>query len=120
MPTKITYLYRDAGNYKARHEVIILGKLSFAQVQPFLQDGCLFIPTQVDLPDLQRQLGPATEDDHAWHELGPESFTPTAEPITVAITARTLLSRFRQAHAHGWDLAAGDEELSRSHRATES
>ena len=105
MNTKITYLYRDAGNYKAHHEVIVQGKITLALVQPCLEDGEHFIPSQVGLPDLQAQLGPANEDDHAWHELGPESFEPTTEPITVAITARTLLSRFRRAHAHGWELA---------------
>ena len=106
MNTCIHYLYRDASNYKAHHEIIVRGVITFAEIAPCLDSGEFFIPSQVGLPDLQSQLGKPTDDDHVWHHLTPEDFTPTPEPPTVKLTACGLRSRFRRAHATGWDISA--------------
>ena len=106
MNTLIHYLYRDASNYKAHHEIIVRGEITFADLTPFLESGEFFIPSQIGLPDLQAQLGQPTDDDHAWHHLTPEDFTPTPEPPTVKLTARGLRTRLRRAHATGWDVSA--------------
>ena len=106
MNTLIHYLYRDANNYKAHHEIIVRGAVTFADVTPFLDSGEFFIPSQVGLPDLQSKLGQPTDDDHVWHHLTLEDFTPTSEPPTVKLTARDLRTRFRRAHATGWDISA--------------
>lgn len=104
MNTRISYLYRDASNYKAHHDVVVHGEITFAQIESALESGQFFIPSQVGLPDLQAQLGPANDDDHAWHELTPDSFSPTEDPPTVGLTARKLRVRFRQVQDSGWDL----------------
>ena len=52
--TKISYLYRDADNYKMRHEVVIAGSMSEEQekaIEDSLDEGVYFIPSQVGLPD---------------------------------------------------------------------
>ena len=71
-----------------------------------LESGEFFIPSQIGLPDLQSRLGKPTDDDHVWHHLTPEDFTPTPEPPTVKLTARGLRTQFRRAHATGWDVSA--------------
>ena len=106
MNTLIHYLYRDASNYKAHHEIVVRGKITFAEVAPYLESGEFFIPSQIGLPDLQSQLGQPTDDDHVWHHLTPEDFTPTPEPPTVKLTARGLRTRLRRAYAAGWDVSA--------------
>ena len=106
MNTRISYLYRDAGNYKAYHDLVICGKLTLAQVALYLDSGEFFIPSQVGLPDLQAELGTPTDDDHVWHHLPSDAFTPTETSPTVRLTARTLLTRFRRAHTAGWDVSA--------------
>ncbi len=105
MNTQIHYLYRDASNYKAHHEIIVHGKITFADITPHLESGEFFIPSQVGLPDLQSQLGKPTDDDHAWHHLTPDDFIPTSAPPTVKLTACGLRNRFRRAHAAGWDIS---------------
>lgn len=54
MNTKISYLYRDADNYKRYNECIVAGTLSANQICTIL-DCCdmgeYFIPGQVGLPE---------------------------------------------------------------------
>ena len=38
MNTKISYMYRDASNYKAHREIVVKGKLTLEQLQPCLYD----------------------------------------------------------------------------------
>ena len=104
MNTRISYLYRDASNYKAHHDVVVRGEITFAEIESSLESGQFFIPSQVGLPDLQAQFGPANDDDHVWHELTSESFVPTEDPSTVDLTAHDLKIRFRQAEEKGWNL----------------
>lgn len=40
MNTKVSYLYRDAGNYKVYNERVVEGELSHEQVRDILADGC--------------------------------------------------------------------------------
>lgn len=53
MNTKISYLYRDASNYKVPNECIVRGLLTDEQTKAILD--CLdmdnFIPSQVGLPE---------------------------------------------------------------------
>jgi len=106
MNTRITYFYCDGGNNKTWHELDVQGKISFSQVEPFLECRYFFIPSQIGLPDLQNRLGAPTDDDHVWHHFPSDAFTPTADPPTICITARILLKRFHFAFANGWDVSA--------------
>lgn len=98
--TKISYLYRDADNYKMRHEVVIAGSMSEEQekaIEDSLDEGVYFIPSQVGLPD--DRFGSVTEADHPWFEwVGVE---PTADRPTLHVTAEELTAKFVDA-ANGW------------------
>jgi len=73
MNTSLSYMYRDASNYKASLDVVLEGTLTDQQkdaIKAKLEDGENFIPSQVGLEDLQPRLTSfPSEDDHVWHEL---------------------------------------------------
>lgn len=96
MNTKISYLYRDADNYKQYNECIIAGTLSAKQIRAIL-DCCdmgeYFIPSQVGLPEHRFDIYDP-QADHCWLELGAASFSETRESPTIALTAAELVNRF--------------------------
>lgn len=71
--TRIVYMYRSAGNMKLSHSVVVPGHDpdAIATIRAALEDGYLFIPSQVGMHGLQNDQGwELTEDeDHVWHEL---------------------------------------------------
>lgn len=78
MNTRISYLYRDADNYKNMNEVVIPGSISDDQIKIILDclyDGEFFIPEQVGLPE--ERFGSWTEADHCWFEMAKYSFELT-------------------------------------------
>lgn len=82
MNTKISYLYRDADNYKKVNECVIAGALTAEQICA-IKDCCdmgeYFIPSQVGLPERRfDRYDPAV--DHCWFELDEDSFSETIEP----------------------------------------
>ena len=88
MNTKISYLYRDADNYKKVNECVIAGTLTTEQICT-IKDCCdmgeYFIPRQVGL--LERRFDDYdSEIDHCWFELNEDSFSETTEPPTIALT----------------------------------
>ncbi len=96
--THISYLYRDACNYKVHNEAIIRGELSAQQIDVImgcLNDGEYFIPSQVELPE--ERFGSFTEDDHCWFELTRGGFSSVKEDATVDISADELVKRFMKA-----------------------
>ena len=98
MNTKISYLYRDADNYKQHNECVIAGTLTAEQTRT-IKDCCdmgeYFIPRQVGLPERRfDRYDPAV--DHCWFELDEDSFSETIEPPTVALTATELVNRFEE------------------------
>ena len=74
--TILTYLYRDADNFKAHATIRLSGTLTPAETAEIFarcDSGTYFIPEQLRLPALQPALhafshGP-TAADHALHEL---------------------------------------------------
>lgn len=98
MNTRISYLYRDACNYKNFNETIIEGNLFIEHLMPFLKDELLFIPSKVGMLDLQPNEW--TEDDHIWHEI--EKLEATTEDPTMNITAEKLIEQFKIAHLNEW------------------
>lgn len=106
MNTKISYLYRDASNYKQSEEVIVLGEYTADEKSDImdslddLTDGG-FIPQQVGLPALQeRMVDYPSEDDHCWHEI--EEIELTNEEPTLQINIHELVKRFKEAKGN-WD-----------------
>lgn len=102
--TKISYLYRDASNYKAYNEVIIKGKISPGQINQIMEcldDGEYFIPCQIGFPESRiGEVDP--EVDHCWFELERSSFECTSEPETIEMTADELVQAFKEASGN-WD-----------------
>jgi hypothetical protein len=110
MNTRIHYLYRDASNYKQGNEIIVIGELRFAELEPLLDDGG-FAPEDVGLfhPGHQLTKFPGN-DDHCWCELEEEDVELTDDKPTMnELTAQTLLERFRKAHADGWPAQLDDK-----------
>lgn len=98
MNTKISYLYRDADNYKTHIECVINGLLSEEQKKKILdcrQEGEWFIPSQVGL-DEYRNWPVDLEVDHPWFELEEYSFSETNEKASVDITAEELVAAFEK------------------------
>lgn len=106
--TKITYLYRDASNYKQSGEVVVRGAITFADLEPYLVEGTDFVPEDVGLSHPGEQFSGSfpTEDDHPYCELN-DSFEPTTEEGTV--DAQVLIDQFRRADAAGWP--GGDRDV---------
>lgn len=104
MNTKISYLYRDASNYKVPNECIVRGLLTDAQTAAILDcrsDGAYFIPSQVGLPEKRfDRFDP--EEDTCWFELYESSFEPTDAEATVDLSVDELVSRFL-ARKDRWD-----------------
>lgn len=92
MNTKISYLYRDADNYKVHNECIVRGKISEKQIKKIL-DCCdmgeYFIPSQVGMPERKFDDYDA-EADHCWFELNKDGFEYTDHPANVSLTAQQL------------------------------
>jgi hypothetical protein len=112
--TKLSYMYRDANNYKEYREIVLEGLLTPEEVQIFMEcldKGCGadggFIPNQVGLEDLQERLHDSKDwgDDHPWHEF--ISLEPTNEPADTDFgPIKELLKRFK-AKKGKWDSAYG-------------
>lgn len=93
--TLISYLYRDASNYKVRNEAVVEGTLTRTQKLAIINsliDGEFFIPSKVGLPE--ERFDSWTEDDHEFFELAFDGLTDTTRPTTVSITAKELYDNF--------------------------
>ena len=108
MNTEISYLYRDADNYKSSNTIVIEGELRFSDIQPYLHEGTYFIPSQVDLDGLN---GNNIDSDHPYHELAEDDFELTEANPTISLTAKQLITQFKQAHERGWDDKLFFEEI---------
>jgi hypothetical protein len=97
MNTEVTYLYRDAGNYKFRLSFVVTGKFDPAEIAQHLIDGEFFIPAAIGLPRLIPEV--RNDDDHEWHCFEDVQPTPASD---VACTAEELKDRIRRADEKGW------------------
>jgi hypothetical protein len=94
---KITYLYRDGGNYKFWGEFLVLGALSLDDLRPHLFDGEYFVPEQIGIPSLVPEA--RNDDDHMLHVF--HSIEPS-EPGLCPLSADELIERLRIANESGW------------------
>lgn len=103
MNTRISYLYRDAGNYKRWNEAVVEGIITLEQIDSIM--GCLdcgeyFIPKQVGLPETR--FGEVTSDDHCWFELSRDGFSQTDEEADTGMDVGELVRAFLEAVGK-WD-----------------
>lgn len=103
--TRITYLYRDADNYKMPNEVVIIGTFTDEEIDEIMSicdQGEYFIPRQVGLPEERfEKLDP--QSDHCWFELSRDDFETTDDYCSEPIAAEEVLAAFRRVRDTGWD-----------------
>lgn len=95
--TQVTYLYRDASNYKFRGDFCVLGKLCVEELKEYLFDGEFFIPERIGLPALRPEV--TNDDDHFLHSL---EDCKHVEGPKVQMTAGEFRRRLRKASQQGW------------------
>lgn len=103
MNTRISYLYRDASNYKQHNEVIVPGTFTLEQIETII--GCLdageyFIPDQIGFPE--ERFGSITEDDHCWFELNKAGFEETDAVASIDMSPDEVVAKFLEAKGN-WD-----------------
>lgn len=101
--TRISYLYRDASNYKRHNEVIVPGILTAEQIETII--GCLdageyFIPIQIGFPEIR--FDNITKDDHCWFELCRDGFEATDEEANIDMSPDEVVAKFLEAKGN-WD-----------------
>ncbi len=96
MNIKLSYLYRDASNYKQYNQVVFANpmELPLQQIQAIITskliDGSWFIAKDWNLPDLHfKEYDWDDETDHHWHEL--ESIEETTEAEIQPISIENFL-----------------------------
>ena len=103
--TSVSYMYRDASNYKQAHVAVFAGRLSPTELATVLaarEDHAWFIPSQVGLPDLQERFGSRLyDDDHVWHELDEDGIAPTDAPPDQDEDVHAFAARFTDI---SWDV----------------
>ena len=108
--TKISYLYRDASNYKQHNEVVVFGTFTEFQIDTImdcLEGGEYFIPKQVGLPE--ERFSKWTEDDHCWFELKRDGFEVIDMEPNVNMTSEEMVGRFMEAKGN-WKENEHDKE----------
>lgn len=114
MNTRITYLYRDASNWKKYNEVVVSGTFTADQISEIvrcLNDGEYFIPKQVGFPEIRFEK--INEDDHCWFELCKNDFEEVETDPTIDMTAGEVIEKFLAARGKWEDsemFAEGDEK----------
>ncbi|ERT38347.1 MAG: hypothetical protein Q4F83_07870 [Eubacteriales bacterium] len=97
--TRISYLYRDADNYKMQNSCVIMGVITETQIAEIiscLDCGEYFIPRQVGLPE-KRFDRFDEEADHCWFELNADGFEVTEDISNIDMTVGQLLELFHSA-----------------------
>lgn len=103
MNTKISYLYRDASNYKQHNEVIVHGTFTEEQIDTIIEcldSGEHFIPKQIGFP--KKRFEEITEDDHCWFELSRDCFEETDAEADIEMSPEEVVARFVET-AGEWD-----------------
>ena len=114
MNTKISFMYRDADNYKFFYSSIVNGEISKEQIETIiscLDEGEYFIPELVGLPcDYVSGYDFDEQSDHAFCELNEDSFEPIVAKATVNMTACELVAAFQKASGH-WNAPEGESYI---------
>ena len=99
--TTISFLYRDASNYKFWYEETVQGAMTDDQIKAILatlDEGEYFIPLAVGFRCNYAENCEPCEDDHPWCELGEGSFELTnKEPTLQDVTCESLVLAFQNA-----------------------
>ena len=113
MNTEISYMYRDASNYKQINTVIFVGRITKKEKALILaarDEDQYFIPGQVGLEELQPRMiaFPDEQDDHVWHELNEDDITLTENPASTKVSIHDFAKKFQDIT---WDVEAACTRL---------
>ena len=102
--TRMSYMYRDAFNYKYTESITVEGSLTFRDLKPYLNDGEYFAPDDVGLPHPGREhaTGWPSSDDHCWCELAVGDFKPANDSDETLMLAKDLIAAFKKASEEDW------------------
>lgn len=95
--TEISYLYRDASNYKFRGAFCLLGEFRLEELGDCLIDGEFFIPEKIGLIALRPE--PTNEDDHLFHSIEDCRIIAGED---FQMTAGEFKRRVEEASRNGW------------------
>lgn len=95
--TRVSYLYRDASNYKYRGDFHVLGEIEIDELRGDLFDSEFFIPERIGLPALRPEV--TNDDDHLLHSF---EECEAAEGRDFEMTAGELRRRIKEASRQGW------------------
>ncbi|WP_305910551.1 hypothetical protein Q9L42_020555 (plasmid) [Methylomarinum sp. Ch1-1] len=118
MNTLISYLYRDADNYKFTESVVLKGEISKddkATIFEKLDNGLYFLPEQVGLNTAFEQIVShgyrfPTESDHPWHELC--SIEKTNQEPTTEVSLDEFIEAFSKITKRSdWDEVTAEEAM---------
>lgn len=110
--TLFSYEYRDGHNYHVSRDAVFEGRLSpeqLASIRSRLDEGTYFLPVQIGLSPLQRELGPMGEADHVWHSL--EEICYTTAPANSGPVMGLVLEFKDIPERDGWDLESEAETV---------
>ena len=94
---KVTYLYRDAANFKCWGSFVVKGSLCLDDLTAHMIDREFFVPELIGVPPLCPEF--KTEIDHDYHEVNLIEPSPAAP---YAFTAEELIERMRQRSEVEW------------------
>jgi hypothetical protein len=112
MNSLLTYMYRDAGNWKQHKTIILRGIISEDDkefIRSSLEDQLYFLPEQVGLEALQKRWDSLNDLDHIWHELDVDEIELTEMPPTIKLSAARLIRNFSQLRY--WDVSRANRRL---------
>jgi hypothetical protein len=114
---KLTYLYRDAGNYKTWGEVVFSNPIGLTPIEVTCKleqvspDG-LFIADQVRLPELLPYLtGNLSPDDHCFHEFDRVEVTADGPSDHLGRPISEFLSEAHREAQSGWRASDPHDKL---------
>lgn len=93
--TRISYLYRDAANWKQYNECVVPGRVTEEQKRTILDsliDGSDFVPSKVGMPETRFET--RNDDDVDTFELYEDGFELTSETPDIDITITDLAAAF--------------------------
>ena len=95
--SRITYVYRDASNYKFRGELQLIGTFDPEAIKRALFDGEFFIPERIGVPSLVPDL--RNDDDHSLHYFEEVEIEDVPE---TARSAKEFADRIVRESKTGW------------------
>lgn len=105
--TQITYMYRDAANYKTIYEIVVEGRINDKQKEAIL-NACdsrtYFIPRAIGLDGGLTEMDTDYDPDldHPWCELTEDSFSLTRKAADSGFTIEELVEAFKNTRTH-WE-----------------